>query len=448
MSPLYITDRPTEILAIVSIMVLTLLHGFFTMAKTALVTVRHARLQHSVSENAEPGGVRGLQVLTRDPARVFATAQVGITLATFASAALTASVLAPAFAPRLYALGFQHDLRLATALLTMAVALLSMTVGELVPYSYAQRHPERAAGLTARPLRVFMAIFSWLASIALFLSNLFVRPFGLTATFATPLITEEELQKLLEASAESGAIEKEEAEIIQNVITFGDTDARHVMTPRIDMTAADVTDDLESVVALIMESGHSRIPVYEGSVDAIVGIVHAKDILPLLVRGERQMPLRKVARAALHVPENKRVAELLEEFKKSNTQLAIVQDEYGGTAGLVTIEDLLEELVGEIHDEYDKEEILIEYLDDEVAIVDGRMDIDDVNEHLSLDLPQEEFDTIAGFVFGLIGHQPEEGEIVRGHDAEFTVLSTDGRRIQRLKIRRCHADEPEDGETE
>lgn len=445
MSPLYSTDTHAQILAGICIVVSTLLQGFFTMAKTALVTVRHARLQHTVIEGKEPTAAETLQILARDPARVFATAQIGITLTTFITAALAASVLAPALAPLLHRLGALHDLRLATVLLTLAIALLSMTVGELVPYSYAQRHPERAARLAAKPLSAFISLFAWLAAIALFLSNLLVRPFGLTATFAAPLITEEELQKLLEASAESGALEKDEAEIIQNVISFGDTDVRHVMTPRTSMTAAEIGMDLEKLVELIIASGHSRIPVYEGSVDAVVGIVHAKDILPLLVRGDRHVPLRRVARAPLLVPENKRVDELLEEFKRSNTQLAIVQDEYGGTAGLVTIEDLLEELVGEIQDEYDVEESPIEFRDDGVAVVDGRMDVEDVNEQVGLSLSLEDFDTIGGFVFGILGHQPQPGEVARYENAEFTVISTDGRRIDKMQIRRC---DPEEDQTD
>jgi CBS domain containing-hemolysin-like protein len=356
---------------------------------------------------------------------------------------VTASVLAPALAPHIHRWGVQHDLRVTTLLLTLLIALLSITAGELIPYSYAQRHPEQAIRLATRPLRVFIVLFAWLATIALFLSNLLVRPFGLTATFGTQMVTEEELQKLLEASAESGALEKDEAEIIQNVISFGDTDVRHVMTPRTDMTAAEIGMDLEKLVELIIASGHSRIPVYEGSVDAVVGIVHAKDILPLLVSGERQAPLRRVARAPLLVPENKRVDELLEEFRRSNTQLAIVQDEYGGTAGLVTIEDLLEELVGEIQDEYDVEESPIVFQEDGVAIVDGRMDVEDVNERVDLSLPLDEFDTIGGFVFGILGHQPQVGEVARHDNAEFTVLSTDGRRIDKLRIRRCDPEEEE-----
>jgi putative hemolysin len=435
-----------EAFGVTSIILLTLLSAFFTMAKTALVTVRHAWLHHATVDDGTQSG-RTLQALIQQPARIFATVQVGITLATFGAAAVAAAILGPALAVRLSDWHIPHPIWVAATLATLVAALFNITVGELIPYSYAQRHPQRAARLVAGPIRVFVTVFSVLASIALAVSNALIRPFGLTASFGAPLITEEELQTLLEAGARSGAIEQGEKEIIQNVISFGDTDVRHVMTPRIDMRALDVGQDIDTMVALILESGHSRIPVYEGSVDVIVGIVHAKDLLPLLATNTRDVSLREVARAPLVVPENKRIDELLEEFRRSNTQLAIVQDEYGGTAGLVSIEDLLEELVGEIKDEYDREEPLLERVDDETWIVDGRMGIDDVNEQLGLELPEEEFDTIGGFVFGLFGRQPREGESTRHGSALFTIAKTDGRRIQTIRLQRCQPEEPEPQET-
>jgi len=185
---------------------------------------------------------------------------------------------------------------------------------------------------------------------------------------------------------------------------------------------------------LIMESGHSRIPVYEGSVDAIIGIVHAKDLLPALARGERVVDLRAVMRLPLIVPENRRVDELLDEFRRSSVQLAVIQDEYGGTAGLVTVEDLLEELVGEIQDEYDQEDPMLSPLSPGVWRIDARMAIDDLNEHLDLDLPHEDFDTVGGFVFGQLGRQLKEGESVHYEDLEFVVEKTDGRRVDKLRL--------------
>ncbi|BDI32174.1 gliding motility protein GldE [Capsulimonas corticalis] len=423
-----------DYIALASVVLLILLNGFFTLAKTALATVSHMRLQYLVTERAADAPAQNLQVFSRDPARVFATAQVGITLASFGVAAIIAGVVSPDVSDWLRHRGWAHDITWTTVILTLAAAFVAITVGELVPYAYAQRYPMRAATLAAAPLRLFMVMFSFLATIALGLSNLIVKPFGLTATFATPMVTEQELQTLLDAGAQAGTIEEGEKEIIENVISFGDTDVRQVMTPRIDIKAADITIGCPALIQLIISSGHTRIPVYESNIDNIVGIIHAKDLLPYLAQGRRDVVLRSVARTPLIVPENKRVDELLEEFRRSNIQLAIVQDEYGGTAGLVTIEDLLEELVGEIKDEYDVEIPMVRSVEEGVAILDGRMALDDVNEELNLELPTDDFDTLGGFVFGLFGHQPVEGETVVDGDWEFTVKRTDGRRIQEVKI--------------
>jgi putative hemolysin len=210
------------------------------------------------------------------------------------------------------------------------------------------------------------------------------------------------------------------------------------------MAAADAGIGAPELVALIVENGHSRIPVYEGNVDATVGIVHAKDLLPALSRGETSIALRQVARAPLFVPENKRVDDLLEEFRVANLPIAIVQDEYGGTAGLVTIEDLLEEIVGEIKDEYDVEEPMIRPIDKNAMLLDGRTPIADVNEALDIEVPDDDFETIGGFVFGLFGHQPAEGDKIRCDGMEFTVTRTDGRRIHEVRL----ALNPEDEDVE
>lgn len=435
--------NPSHSYALLALLLLTLLNGFFTLAEVALNTVRNARLQNLIEEGGAGAQAAGsAQQLMRQPTRVVATVQVGITLASFAVAALAAATLAPDLVQRFSSHLPPHPLRVMTVVMTGLAALVTIVVGEIVPRSVALRRPDQVALLIARPLRFFMVLFAPLAGIALLLSNLLVRPFGLTATFAAPMITEEELRALLEASAQSGAIEEDEKEIIRNVISFGDTDVSQVMTPRIDIKALDVGAGLPALLDLIVESGHSRIPVYEGSVDAIIGIVHAKDLLPALARGERALNLRAVMRLPLVISENQQVNALLDEFRRSSVQLAVIQDEYGGTAGLVTVEDLLEELVGEIQDEYDQEDPMLLALEPGVYRVDARMGIDDLNKHLHLDLPHEDFDTVGGFVFGQLGRQLEEGESVYYQDMEFVVEKTDGRRVDKLRLIMRPGDEP------
>ena len=429
--------------ALLAIFVFTLVNAFFTLSEVALVTVRNARLHQLVAEGEDAGGAGGVQDLLRRPTRLVATVQVGITLAAFAVAATAAATLAPDGAPWLRRHHVPHEVRTATVLLTLFFALWTIALGEIVPRSVALRDPERIALRVQRPLRLFMTLLTPLANIALGLSNLVVRPFGLAATFAAPLITEEELRTLLEAGTQSGAIEEDEKQIIRNVISFGDTDVRQVMTPRIDIRAADLAAGLPALLDTILASGHSRIPVYETSVDAILGTIHAKDLLPALARGEPATDLRALLRPPLLVPENRRVDELLDEFRRQNTHLAIVQDEYGGTAGLVTLEDLLEELVGDIQDEYDTEEVPVRVIGPDTSLVDARLGIDDLNEQMGLSLPREDFDTIGGFVFGLLGHQPVRGERVRYDGLEFVIEKTLGRRVQQIRLTRLPAGEHE-----
>ena len=427
--------QPSHSYALIALLLLTLLNAFFTLAEIALNTVRNARLQELIEEGGADAVAAGsAQQLLRQPTRVVATVQVGINLASFAVAAIGAAVLAPDWAKSVPVRLTDHPVRVMTVGLTLVTALFTIIAGEIVPRSIALRRPDQTALLIARPLRFFIVFFAPLATLALGLSNLLIRPFGLTATFAAPMITEEELRAMLEASAQSGAIEEDEKEIIRNVISFGDTDVRQVMTPRIDVKAVDVEAGLPALLELIVESGHSRIPVYENSVDTVVGIVHAKDLLPALARGERTLDLRPLMRLPLVVPENRRIDDLLDEFRRSSVQMAIIQDEYGGTAGLVTIEDLLEELVGEIQDEYDQEDAQFQTLEPGVYRIDARMAIDDLNDLLDLDLPHEDFDTIGGFVFGQFGRQPEVGETVQYENLEFTVEKTDARRVDQVKL--------------
>jgi putative hemolysin len=435
--------NPADITALVAILFFTFVHAFFTLAETALITVRQARLEQIIVEGRRSASALRVQDLMREPTRVFAAVQVGITLASFSVASIGAAIIAPHIADVLYNLHVPHGTRIAVIGVTLAVALFTLTIGELVPRAIALRHPDRIALSVARPLRIAVAVLSFLATIALALSNLVVKPFGMRATFAAPLITEDELRALLEASAQSGAIEEEEKEIIRNVISFGDTDVRQVMTPRTGMTSADVKSDLSTLVALIVESGHSRIAVYEENIDNIVGVVHAKDLLPILANRDGEFDLHKVARVPLIVPENKRVDDLLQEFRVSGIQMAIVQDEYGGTAGLVTIEDLLEELVGEIRDEYDEDTPSVTVIGADESVVDGLTPIDDLNEQMGLDLPHDDYDTIGGFVFGLFGRQPEVGESICHNGVCFVVEENDGRRIGRVRLMRGNSEQSE-----
>ena len=419
--------------SLVLLLVLTLFNALFAMAETALVSVRRSRVEQLIEEGNRAAVV--VKRLVEDPPRFIATVQVGITLLGFASAAAAATTLARPFAPVLAALGLSAELAdtAAVILVTILVALISMVMGEIAPKSLAVQAPDVWALRLSPFVNLCATLFAPLTWLVVRASNILVKPFGAKAQFETPAITEEEFKQIIEASEEAGELEEDEREMIHNVFDLGETAVRSVMTPRTSMSAVPVEADMQTVLGEILTSGHSRLPVYEETTDKIVGIVHAKDLLPLLQTEERQLDLRRVMRAPYFVPETKRVSDLLTEFRRSNQQLAIVQDEYAGTEGIVTIEDLLEEIVGDIRDEYDVDEPEVQVVSPTESLIDGLMSIDDVNDRLGTTLPHEDYETIGGLIFGLLGHEPMPGDRVRHDELEFLVERIEGRRIHTLR---------------
>lgn len=416
---------------------LILLNAFFAMAEIALVSVRKTRIKQLIEEGIPRA--RTVQKLLEDPTRFLATIQIGVTLVGFFASAAGAVTLAKPVADALARTGLgviaDNAAGIAVVLVTLVIGFLSLVVGEISPKSLALQHSERIALWTAGPLMLLSYITAPLVRFVTWTSNLLVRPFGGTASFSPPILTEEELKMLVEAGEEEGVLEEEEKEMIHSIFEFTDTVVRKVMVPRIDIKAVNVEEPVDELLKVIIGAGHSRIPVYEESIDNIIGIVHAKDLLRALhENGGKTITIRELMRPPYFIPENKMVDELLAEFKRSKIQMAIVVDEYGGTAGLVTIEDLLEEIVGDIMDEYDVEEPMIEVIDEFTTIVDARTPIDEINEQMELELPEEEFDTIGGFVFGLLGKQPQQGESVHYDSVDLIIEKTDGHRIEKVKI--------------
>ena len=317
-------------------------------------------------------------------------------------------------------------------LVVLPIALLNLMF-ELVPKSYASLSPHRVAIRLYNVIRWTSAILSPLATLLSSVAGLLTARFGGRASFTMANQAEEEIKNLVETAQETGEIEVEEKELLHSVFEFSDTVAREVMTPRVDLEAMRVTSDPTELVELIKKTGKSRIPLYEETDDQIVGIVHAKDLLMAVLKTDRPS-LRKIMRPAIFVPENKSLNELLREMRQSRSEMAIVQDEFGGTSGIVTTEDIVEELVGEIVDEYDVEEPEIVKVDGDCYLVHGKVHVDDVNDTLGSELVSEEFDTIGGYVFGVFGRQPKRDEKIESDGLRFTVVEADGRKIKRLKI--------------
>ena len=316
---------------------------------------------------------------------------------------------------------------------------LFFVIGEVAPKTFAVQNTERAA-LALTPVLWFLTHFAplrWSSNLLIGVANVVLPGKGLKQG---PFVTEEEIRTMADVAASEDVIEREERRLIHSIFEFGDTVVREVMLPRPDMVAVDATDTIEDAIERAIERGFSRLPVCEeGSTDDIIGLVYLKDLVRRARSGEGAQEVRVAVRPAIFVPEQKRVAELLREMRTKQFHMAIVIDEYGGTSGLVTLEDLLEEIVGEIADEYDVETPAVERLADGSVRVPGSTPIDEVSEELGTELPDEEWDTVGGLILNLLGHVPEEGEVVRFQGLELRTERVQGRRIASVHITRLES---------
>ncbi len=323
-------------------------------------------------------------------------------------------------------------LLLTAAAVAIPISIINYLFGELLPHSIGKSRPQRVALRLLPLIRAVSITFTAPAALTTWITERFSAKFAAKATDAIENEAEEEIKTMVETAEESGHIEADEKELLHSVFEFNDLVARQVMTPRVDVDALPLNATSAELLEVIRSSGHSRIPIYVGTDDRIVGIVHAKDLLMALASGG-EIDLQELMRPALFVPENKELHELLKELRVSRAQLAVVQDEFGGTAGILTIEDIVEELVGEIVDEYDPTEPEPQESATGVS-VDGKTTISDVNDLVGSKFESEDFDTVGGYAFGHFGRQPKAGEAMTVDGFVLTVEETDGRRILRLRI--------------
>ncbi len=322
---------------------------------------------------------------------------------------------------------------LGVTVVSVIFTLLYFVIVEAMSKTFGVLHSDRAA-LSVAPLVWFLGRVLELPTRALIgLANVLLPGRGLKQG---PFVSEADLRSMAQIGQEEGSIEREETELIHSIFEFGDTIVREVMVPRPDIVAIESDKTLRDVQALVLEHGYSRIPVFNEDLDDVVGMVFAKDVLKALHQGKQDMPLRDIVREAHFVPESKKVADLLREMQKEKFHIALVTDEYGSVSGLVTLEDLLEELVGEIADEYDTEEPEIEQVSADRFRVDGKLSIGEVNEILDVELPDEEWDTVGGLMLGLLGQIPDQGEEVTFQHLRFTAEQVNGRRISKILITR------------
>ncbi|HET7029007.1 MAG TPA: hemolysin family protein [Candidatus Limnocylindrales bacterium] len=434
---------------IVLLVVLTLLEGFFVAAEIALVSVRRSRIDQLVEEDSRPA--RRVRRLLDDPGRFLAVIQLALTFTGFLASAYAAVSLSDGLRDVFVQAGADPGASEVVALLivTTILALFTIVFAELVPKTLALSRPERWALVLSRPIdflaRVLSPIVALLTGVTRWVTGLLGVQMNSEAS-----ITAEELRLIVERGGEQGVLEAEEEQMINAVIELGDRRVHEVMVPRVSIAGLPVGATIGEAVDAIVADGHSRIPVYEDSIDEIVGILYAKDLLPYLKPDAGERPsLRSLLRAPVLVPESMTIDDLLHELQRRKVHIAIVLDEYGGTAGLVTIEDLLEEIVGEIQDEYDVEEPLVVKLSDTEGRVDGRADVDALAElfdmdHLDLE-DEEEYDTVGGLVYHRVGGVPSPGDRVELPGLTLTVESTDGRRVGKVLVtHNPTADSPED----
>jgi len=432
----------TVALELLAVVLLILLNAFFVAGEYSLVTVRRTRMKELADEGSRTA--RSVLSITSDPPHFIAAMQLGVTLTSLGIGALGERVLSDLFDEWLATI-------LAVLLAFLVITFLHVVVGELVPKGVALSYSERVALGVSAPVRLFFFVFKPLIWVLQRSSEAAQRAIGIDPkAMEGEAHSEAELKMLLEVSTEHGEIELDEREMLYKVFDFAEKEVADVMVPRPDVARLSVDLDLEEAMAAMLESPYTRYPVYRESLDEIVGIVHVRDLVASLHNGSRgaASSLAELARPPYVVPENKDLGALLAEFRKANQHMAVVVDEYGATAGIVTLEDLLEEIVGDIEDEFDLPDESVERLDERRIRIAGSFTIDDFNEEFGTALDDEDFHTVGGYVFGHLGRAAEAGDEVRDNGLHFTVLETSGSRILRLEVEFLETEPAAPDETE
>ena len=409
-----------NILQIGLLVVLLLGSGFFSASETSLMSLSKIRIRYMEDE-----GVKGAKLvgsLIEKSSDLLSSILVGNNIVNIAATSVSTSLFISIFG--------DGGVAIATAVMTVLV----LVFGEITPKTIAANSQEKVAVVVSKPISIIMKITKPIVWIFNLLTGIIFKIMGIDNDGVKPFITEEELKAMVNVSHEEGVLEMEEREIINNVFQFGDMQAKEAMIQRLDMVAIDIEDSYDEIIELFKSEKLSRLPVYQESIDDIVGILNIKDIIFLSDEEIENFDIKDYVREAFFTYEFKKITQLLEEMKKEKTQMAIVVDEYGGTAGLLTIEDLVEVIVGDIDDEYDEEEEEIVKINDNEYLVEGSTKISDVNEQLGINLESEEFDSIGGFIIGYLKRIPEENEIIEVEDVKFKVESIDKNRINKIRI--------------
>ncbi len=424
-------------LNLLAALVLVGLNAFFVAAEFALVRVRESRIVQLEQEGSARAGV--VRETLRDLDSNLSVCQVGITVASLALGWVGEPAVSHLIEPVLASVGVGSDRVVTVVSVIIGFSVITyahLVFGEQAPKYYSIQRAERVSLWISRPLNLFRLVFRPVVWVVNASTNFILRPWGIRLGEEMEAHSEEELRIMISSSTASGVLEPEEREYLNNVFDFGDRVAREIMVPRPDIEALPFDAPLPALAERAAFGRYTRYPVYEGDLDHVLGAVHIKDLFRSAAEEPDGFDIHALIRECLVVPETKPIEQILREFQKRKLQMAIVIDEWGSVEGLITIEDILEEIVGEIQDEFDEGEAAIEQISEDLFAVDGRIPITEVNEHFNLDLPHEDFDTIGGFILGSLGRPPEVGDTVEAEGATMNVKSVDGPRVSVLTLRR------------
>lgn len=435
------TSAVSIILKIALLFVLILVNAFFAMSEIAMISLNDTKIE----KLAEEGDKKAKQILklTQNSSNFLSTIQIGVTLAGFLTSASAADSFAPIItnallgaAPSLTA--YENIIEtVAIVLITIITSYFSLVFGELAPKKIGMQKSEKVAYKVAGILLGVMKITKPFVKFLSMSTNGIVRLFGIDPLADEEAVTEEEILMMVDVGEEKGVIENAQAEMINNIFEFDDIDAGDIMTHRVDMTAVEADEPVSEVIKVAVADGYSRIPVFDDDPDNIIGVVYIKDLLEYVGKElPEKKTIREIMRDAYFIPETKKCGQLFTEMSEKRVQMAIVVDEYGGTAGLLTLEDIVESIVGNIHDEYDTEEAEISKINDNTFTVEGTTDLDEIDELVGATLPEGDYDTVAGFIISQLGFLPKDGDMdtVEYENLKFTILSVEDKRIAKVRI--------------
>ena len=417
------------------IFILTLINAFFSASEMAIISVNKSKI--TVLSNEGNNKAKLLLKLLDEPSRLLATIQVGITFASFLASASAATGLSKRLTDLLKLINIPANDSISLVIITILLSYLTLVLGELFPKRVALQYSEELALIVSKPILLVSKVMLPFVKLLTVSTNLLLRIFGIDAKKLDEKVSEEEIKMMINVCEENGVINETEKDMLNGIFQFDDTLAKRIMTPRTNVFALDINTPINDAVKQIIEEQYSRVPIFDDEIDNIIGILYIKDLLCHIVNGElREDLLKTLLRPAYFVPETKNIDTLFKELQNTKNYMAILIDEYGGFSGIVTIEDLIEEIVGNIRDEYDDNDEQIKQIDVKTYLVDGLMPIEELNEHLNLKLPSDDMETIGGFIIDSLGCIPKENEktVVQYENIHFTIDQVEEKRIKKLKI--------------